>query len=336
MPWEVPLTYLPLTWLAYLPAYLLRGDLRITNLLAELGIGLALAWLAQSSRLWRGVGGGFATKNQQKAGPRTQPQDVATALQAQGAPEAGLLIWAWLFLQPSAMIWSLTTTAPVQWLLLTALLVFLSTDHVRRSAIMLGLCAAATPLVSIVIPFALLRWLRLGGWQLALRCAGAAALIGVTLIAPFLIWAPQPFIFGVWRWFNDNNLYPRLRWDMDQTWARMIGFSGMFWRHKLVDLLKPIQLVLILSAAALYHRRRASAISLAPYVTATFLLFTLFNPVLWPYLYNPALLAALVTMTRLGRGLASEGVLYATDIVDSADHLDQPDHRASGLRFRGQ
>ncbi|NNJ09780.1 hypothetical protein EKD04_005525 [Chloroflexales bacterium ZM16-3] len=278
MPWEVPLTYLPLTWLAYLPPYLLGADLRITNLVAELSVGLALAWLAH------------------------------TTGQVTGLSVTGLLIWAWLFLQPSALSWSLATTAPVQWALLIALLVLLSTDHVRMSAIMLGLCVAATPLVSVIIPFALLRWMRLGGWRLVLRCVGIAALLGVSLIAPFLIWAPQLFIFGVWRWFNDNDLYPRLRWDMDQTWARMIGFSGMFWRHKLVGLLKPIQAVLLLSTAALYHRGGSTTMGMAPYVTAAFLFFTLFNPVLWPYLYNPALLAALVSITPLWRAQTQRSI----------------------------
>ncbi len=299
MPWEVPLTYLPLTWLAYLPPYLLGADLRITNVCAELGLGLLLLWQA-----------------------RLKPEATT-----------GLLLWAWLFLQPSALSWSLATTAPVQWLLLTALLLFLSTEQIRPAAVLLGLCLAATPLVSVIVPFALLCWWRLGGWRLVRRQIGTAALVALPLVLPFLLWAPQPFSFGVWRWFNDNDLYPRLRWELDQTWARMIGFSGMFWRHHLVGLLKPIQALLLLGVAAHYQRGGATALRLAPYVATAFLLFTLFNPVLWPYLYNPALLAALVAVTRLGQQRAVEGVLHAPDLAPRAPDLDEPEPRAGRLRI---
>ncbi|CAA9226350.1 MAG: hypothetical protein AVDCRST_MAG93-682, partial [uncultured Chloroflexia bacterium] len=60
------------------------------------------------------------------------------------------------------------------------------------------------------------------------------------------------------------------------------------------DWLKPVQLALVLAVTALYAGHRAKRMDLLRYATAAFILFMLFNPVLWPYLYNPALIAALL------------------------------------------
>lgn len=262
MPWELPLTYLPVTWLAYLPPYTLGLDIRLTNLLAELLIGAALAWLATA---------------------RHEPRD-----------EPGRLLWAWVFLQPTSLNWSLSTTAPVLWALLALTLVLTLGGRLRSAALALGLCAAASPLAVVAAPFMLLRWLRVVGWRRAVLLAGGAGLVALAFVLPFLIWSPQEFLFGGLRWFNDNDLFPRLRWELDQTWARMVGFSGIFWRHGLVGILKPIQALLLAGLIGLYWRWGASGERLAPLVVVAFLLFMVFNPVLWPYLYNPALIAALV------------------------------------------
>jgi hypothetical protein len=88
---------------------------------------------------------------------------------------------------------------------------------------------------------------------------------------------------------------------MDNTWARVVGFSGIFWRHGLVAILKPFQALLLVGLVALYWHWGASGRRLAPFVAAAFILFTAFNPILWPYLYNPALIGALLATTTLGR-----------------------------------
>lgn len=266
MPWELPLTYLPLTWLAYLPAWVLGVDIRLTNLLAELAIAGWLAWLA--------------AQHHGSPGWRTHP---------------GLLLWAVVFLLPTSLHWSQVTTGPVQWLALCAVLALLAAGRHRLGAFALGLAGATSPLTAVVAPFALLTWLR-SGWRAAAGRALVAALVALVCIAPFLLWAPGAFVYGAWRWFNDNTLFPALRWEMDHTWARMVGFSGVFWRRGLEDLLKPIQAGLIVVVAAFYWHSGCSPRRLAPFVAAAFLLFTLFNPVLWPYLYTPALVAALVAV----------------------------------------
>jgi len=287
MPWDVPLTYLPLTWLAYLPPRLLGLDIRLTNVLAELVVAASLAWLAVMLR------------------PTSESRRSRLITVWRGEP--ALLLWAWIFLEPTALHWSLTTTAPVQLALLCVALALLVAERRWMSSAALGLCLAATLLAAVVVPFMVLCWIRSSGLRRTIPLVGIAGLIGALLALPFFLWSPHDFIYGVWIWFNTNDQFPRLRWDMDNTWARVVGFSGIFWRHGLVDILKPLQALLIAGLAALYWRWGASAHRLAPFVAAAFLLFTVFNPILWPYLYNPALIGALLAATTLGQ-YASEAI----------------------------
>ena len=94
MPWDVPLTYLPVTWLAYLPTYLLGVDLRWTNVVAELVVLGAVAWLAAERSAW----------------PTTWRHEPSLAL------------WAWLYLLPSVVHWDMGNTAPITWALLAVTL----------------------------------------------------------------------------------------------------------------------------------------------------------------------------------------------------------------------
>lgn len=280
MPWELPLTYLPLTWLAYLPPFAAGLDIRLSNLFAELFIGGALVGLAAVQR------------------HRTTPHRRA-AWHALWHEERGLLLWAWLFLQPSSLHWFLSTTAPVFWVLLAWLLVWVLAGRHWLAAVTLGLCAAASPLVSVVAPFVLLHWLHTKGWRVTLLSGVLAGVVAAVWVVPFALWSPQAFVYGTWHWFNDNDLYPRLRWDMDNTWASMVGVSGVFWRRSLEWVLKPIQAVWLVGLLVVCWRGRATAHQIAPLVAAAFLLFVVFNPVLWPYLYTPSLVAALVAVVSL-------------------------------------
>lgn len=285
MPWELPLTYLPVTWLAYLPPHILGLDLRWTNLAAELVVGGALVWLAMVENQLSDRGRGGWRGN------------------------AGLLLWGWVFLQPTVQHWSQVTTTPVLWALLCLLLVLVRRrKYDTLAAGVLGLGIAASPMVAVVAPFVALVWLRARGWKGAAVLVGIAAGIAGAIILPFVLWSPQQFFLGCWQWFNDNTMFPLLKWEMEKTWAFMVGMSGLFWRFDLVALLKPIQATLIAMLLGVFWwgnrdgRELAPVVAwqLAPMLAAAFLLFLVFNPVLWPYLYNTALVAALVAVVGDG------------------------------------
>lgn len=129
---------------------------------------------------------------------------------------------------------------------------------------------------------------------------GVAAGIAFVCIAPWVFWAPGPFWEGNVQWFNDLDRFPRMKWDTEHTWTQITGFSGLFWARGWERWLKPIQLSVVLFVTMLYWVRGASAAGLLPCATAVFLLFMVFNPVLWPYLYNPALVTALLAVAGSG------------------------------------
>lgn len=300
MPWDVPLTYLPVTWLSYLPAYLLRIDLRWTNIAAEIMIAAALLWLAAHSQ------------RRPSAGMR---------LRGRWQDEPTLLLWAWLFLQPSVIHWDSGNTAPITWALLalTIALVLSGTD--RAGAVALGLTAAGTPLVAVFGPFIALYWLRQRGPGMTIRLLIISAIVAAVLVVPFLLWAPNDFVNGVYRWFNTLDGWPRQKWlETDpHIWAVITGFSGEFWSRGHERWLKPIQALIVLGAAGLYWLRGARGETLGQHAAAAYLGFMLFNPVLWPYLYNPALVVGLV-------GLITPAAAYrpARESVPVTDTRSQP------------
>lgn len=264
MPWQVPLTYLPLTWLAYMPAYLAGVDLRWTNILAELAVLAALIWLAMRRGGWR--------------------------------DSPALLLWSWMYLQPSVIHWDTGNTAPITWALLAVTFACVLGNHPRAGAAALGLTAAGTPLAVVFGPFIALHWLRERGMAYLLALLAGAAVLAIAIVLPFLLWSPEPFIFGVYRWFNDVNQWPRTKWlETDPPiWSIITGFSGEFWSRGAERWLKPIQGAIVFAAALLYWLRRAPAYRLCTHAAAAYLGFMVFNPVLWPYLYNPALIVGLV------------------------------------------
>jgi hypothetical protein len=278
LPGPVPLTYYPLTWLAFLPPYLAHVDLRWTNIVAELAVLAAIVGAGRS----RGKAG---TKAGDAAASFMNPEGVA------------VLVWSFQFLLPSTVYFDRITTAPVAWALISWCIVLLA----RESAyawVMLGLTAAGTPLASIVAPFAFVTW-----WQrhspreAAIRTLSAGLVAGV-ILAPFVLWSPRGFIDGAVLWFNDLSRYPGVTWRAYQPWARYLGFGGLFWREGLERALAPIQWLLVGGVTVLFARRRARADLLACHVAAAFVAFMVFSSVNWPYFYQPAIYSALLITSR--------------------------------------
>lgn len=272
MPWELPLTYLPLTWLAYLPAFVAGIDLRWTNLVAEAGLLGAALFVC-----------------------RQQPPE-----RRQRATDSTLVLWAWIFLSPTVIRWDMVTSAPIGWAALAWTLALSVAGKNRASAVALGLAAATTPLIAVVAPLLALRWWRAGGLRELLGRGVMPAAIAALLLAPWFIWAPGPFLDGNVRWFNDLQRFPGQKWETEQTWATITGFSGFFWEWGREGWLKPIQAIAVAAIAGLYLARGATRVDLLGYATAALLVFTLFNPVLWPYLYNPALIAGWLAFSGAG------------------------------------
>lgn len=268
MPWELPLTYFPLTWLAYLPTWLLGLDIRWTNIVAEVAILLAVLHVERHT-------------------PRARRRF---------APGTLLILWSWIFLSPTVIAWDMVTSAPIGWVAIAWVLALVQTRRQGAAILALGLALATTPLVAVMLPLVALCWWREDGLALAIRRGLLALGIGGILLLPWFLWAPDQFLDGTVRWFNDLNRFPREKWSTQRTWAEITGFSGYFWEWRIEQWLKPIQILSMAGVSALFAWRGARRSELAAHAVAAYVIFTLFNPVLWPYLYNPALVAAMLAV----------------------------------------
>jgi hypothetical protein len=293
MPWELPLTYFPLTWLAYFPTRLLGFDPRWTNIAAQLAILLAAV---------------FALRHTPRERRRYAPDTI-------------LILWGWIFLSPTVIAWDMVTSAPIGWVAIAWVVALVQTRRPGAAVVVLGLAIATTPLVAVVLPLIALCWWREDGLITSMRRGLLALALGGALLLPWFLWAPGPFLDGTVRWFNDLDRFPREKWRTQHTWAEITGFSGYLWEWRLEHWLKPIQFLSVAAIGGLYAWRGARRGTLASHAVAAYLLFTLFNPVLWPYLYNPALVAAIIAVAgaeTLPAGRAA--VHHSTSLRDLPEH----------------
>jgi hypothetical protein len=265
--WVVPLVYFPLTWLAYVPATALGVDLRLTNVLLELGLGLVV---------WR----------------------LARRRGAHLAPA----FWAWTFVASTSLSWSINSEHPVAWLLLAITLAMVIEERPRATAISLGFAMASSPLCAVAALFIGVHWLRRWGLRQALALTAISLLPFSVVLAPFVAWDPAAFMFGVFRWHNDNSLFPGIQWNAGHTWATQVGLSGLLWRAGLIRLAKPLQALVVGALAVRFWRRGAGAAALAPALLPAYVAFIMVNPMVWGYLYWPAGVAGLLALASLPVG----------------------------------
>lgn len=268
VPGRLPLTYYPLTVLAYVPARLLAIDLRWTNVAAQLAILVALRW----------AGGARARAQHSEANRQVS--------------EGATLGFSVLFLLPSSVYFDRITTAPIAWAMLTWLLVLVGLGS-RRAWLLLALAAVTTPLAALCFPFAAIVAYRLrGGRRAALELLGAGGLAALLLL-PWYLWAPSDFVEGTVRWFNDLDRYPGTVWNWDRAWERYVGLGGLFWDAGRERWLKPMQAASVLLIAGLFARRSVPTPKAPAYAASAFALFMVFNPVHWPYFYQPVVMLLL-------------------------------------------
>jgi hypothetical protein len=264
MPWELPLTDLPLTWLAYGPAFVAGLDMRWTNIVAEVAILGAALWMAR----------------------RLSPHDVGV--------DVPVLVWSWLFLSPTMIRWDMSTTAPIGWAALAWALALIVSRQ-SWTSVVLGCAAATTPFVAVFAPLIAASWWREDGLWVMLRRGMVAGIVASLMVLPWFVWSPSAFLDGTYRWFNDLSRFPGEKWSAEQTWVQLSGWSGELWMRGEQRWLKPIQVALVLAVTGLYAYRGARRTALLAHATGAYLLFMLFNPVLWPYLYTPALIVAMLS-----------------------------------------
>jgi hypothetical protein len=272
-PWPVPLTYLPGTLLAYLPGHALGLAPRWTNLAAEAAMAALLVLAARD--------GGRE---------RDHPAllIVATALLMQGPLE-----------------WFRSTAHLPGWALLAAALLATARRH-RLQGPAWGLALAASAFAAPFFPLALVATLRERGWRPAARVAAQTAAVTALLVLPFLLWTPRPFVLGTIAWFGDLEKFPALRWHGSHTWREYPGLAGLFWTLGWQRWLQPLQITAVAILVALFARRGGRLAAVPGYGVAVFLAFMITNQMLWPYFYQPALVAALCAAVTAHAGAGNQ------------------------------
>jgi hypothetical protein len=161
--------------------------------------------------------------------------------------------------------------------------------------VLVALAAAASPLTATLLPLVVVVWWRDLGARRATQRALVVLLLVFALCLPWLVWSPHDFIGGTVLWFNDLGHYPR-QWWLEHGARPILGLGSLFWSVGLPQLLKPIQLAIVVAMTALALRSRDPMRHLfllgAPY----FLAFMLFNPVVWTYFYETAWWIAMVAL----------------------------------------
>jgi hypothetical protein len=247
------LNYFPVLWLSYLPAAILSLDPRVMNILFL--VLVSLVWLQVSERLFL-----------------KQFPDFYFA---------GILGCVVLFLNPGVVQESIKDQVLPDWIYISLFVAGLVLTLPTWSAAGLGLSIAGRQTSLVLLPFALtefaqrfrygVRWFVLG--------IGVAALF----ILPFLLWNPNAFIG--WTFFF-NEQWGLQRWAQDRAQANAFSLAAPFFVAGIPQLLQVIQVVLVGTLLVLFTRVRTTTISgsLSRFAIV-YLIFLLFNPMIWNYYY---------------------------------------------------
>jgi hypothetical protein len=260
MPWTLPLTYLPVTWLAYLPARAAGIDLRWTHVAASAVVLGAALYAARG----RNAGRAYTA-------------------------------WAGLFLMPASVHWDCITAASVSWATIAWAVALLARES-RMAWLGVGIALATSPLAWLLVPLGAGTWWKAGGRRQVLLNGAAALVTAAVIVLPFAMQRPDDFLYGTMIWFNALDGFPKMKWNTARSWADHAGFAGVFWAHGREHWLRWIQGLVVLGVSLDFSRRGASSHALPASMAGMVLLFVLFNPVLWPYLHHLSLIAGLVAV----------------------------------------
>jgi hypothetical protein len=244
------MTYLPLTWLSYLPAYLLNIDLRWTNIAADT-VSALLLWVA--------VG---CTRNRSYL--------------------PALVIGIW-FLNPY-FAYRVDSEIAIFCVVLSLFLYAISSDRFGLLAVASGLMLATTQLSLIILPFALFHIVAVNGLQKSVPYVAIAIFVAGALITPFYGNAMLKGVLGHWL-----NLYGA-SFDWARTTLVNFNFAVFFYYLQKQYLLPLIQMLICIVMLVLFlgSRNAKSPAATLNFAALTLLLFLQFNILVWTYIFTPA------------------------------------------------
>jgi len=286
---DLPLTYLPLLWLTYLPVVAAGLEPRIMSVLLCAAATFVLY-------LWKG--------------------------RRRGDDDLFLYIAAVWFFQAEVIWVAVFTESPPYWLFAFLLLWAVVRRRKGAAALALGLMLASRHFALLFVPFAVV-WFLLreggeGGQETRPIDAGsliypaASAAVACLFIVPFVVGSPLSFFFGTLHWLTGFGPTHRGWWDV------AISVSPLFYSAHLEKMLLPLQgaiyAAVFLGFLAAAARKRFSLPwvrrNVWAFAAAAYILFMVFNSLVWRYLHLMGLalvLYAAATRHLQGAGEAPEG-----------------------------
>ena len=211
MPWSLPLVYFPLLWISYIPAYLLRTDIRITGIIINAAI-LFVFWHESRHGVKEGGNG----------------------------PVRGLLIFTLgisFFLSDFSIFFTASGHSYPYWLFLTFYLYFIHHDRTALASVFLGLSVATRQPAVFLVPFYLIYLFRVSPPKKFLFRTFLLIVTGALLILPFFLMNPRTFLFD-----SFADVGGELSYGWKPAILGSIGFTNIFYLLKVPGLLPYAQL----------------------------------------------------------------------------------------------
>jgi len=256
MPWRLPLTYLPATWLPFLPACVLGIDPRWFTVLFACGAIVVIFYAFPIS---------------------------------ESICMAGLrkLLFAVLMLSSLDLRFSAITPEPVFWLALSLFIFFLARNKHIAAAFVMGVCLTARQQAILLLPFYLIYLFKRVSGNTRWRCLVLTLAVPTLLCVPFVIDSPAEFVSGVYTRFGAFALE---KWINERAWENSLSFAPFFFEHGLHYVLRPLVVAMQLLLYVLAVIRLRQVKDLICFMGLSLLAFLLFSPIIWPYMFTPLLI----------------------------------------------
>lgn len=253
--YSVPLTYFPLTWLIYLPAYLIDFDPRWINVT-----------LIAGSTLFAAV---FLKKN-------TRNRELVNV-------QLCILI---AVLLNGYFIHRIDSEIFLTGIVLALLCLSVLYQKTRLAAGLFGMGIATSPLIGVLAPILIIHYYRNLGFRnliTFLTLSGSAAAV---FFLPIMVWSAAEFFTSTVIHWQSLESYPSA-WALGNI--KNLNFSVFFYADGNQQYLKFLQVALLTIMAGLYLKRpRAPEFShLLVFLFLSLFLFLIFNIIVWTYLFFP-------------------------------------------------
>ncbi|MFH1435093.1 MAG: hypothetical protein ABIJ56_05210 [Pseudomonadota bacterium] len=289
---DVPLTYMPVMWLSYLPAWLAGIDIRWMNVCFALLTSVLIY-------RWGGVAPGGNVAGRPGAG-----RLAGRLLPRESGPL--FLMAAIAFMFQTEIFWNTVHgEPPAYWLWLALMLTCVQSGRLLSASVLLGVAIATRHFSILFVPFFAV-WLKAIGcaWKDVIARVLVAGAVAVALVLPWLMRNPDSFLFGTFEWLVKYGP------AYEPAWVYQLGFQSTLYEAGLKDWFFVIQnssfaAILAAAAAAVFLMRRAGRRELAVKTLwagcgLAYFVYVLLGNMVWKSFFVSTFLLAILAFAAAG------------------------------------